>query len=68
MNIKIVSNEDGYLAKCGDVQGAFAEGDTPYEALYNLWDVLEMISQYKKTAFDRERFEQGVEFQIPELV
>ena len=68
MNIQILTNGDGYLAKCQDVQGAFAEGDTPYEALYNLWDVLGMIAQYKKTTFDRKRFEQGVEFKIPELV
>jgi hypothetical protein len=65
MNIQIITNEDGFLAKCKGVQGGFAEGNTPYQALYNLWDVLGMISDYRGENFDRQKFEQGVEFSLP---
>lgn len=65
MNIEIIENDDGFLAKCPDIQGAFAEGDTPYEALYNLWDVLNMISDYRKKKFDRQKFKKGVSFSVP---
>ena len=65
MNIQIVVNGDGFLAKCVGVQGAFAEGDTPYQALYNLWDVMSMIAEYRQESFDREKFAQGIEFSLP---
>ena len=47
MNISIIQNDGGYLAQCSGVQGAFAEGDTEFEAFYNLIDVLHMIVEYK---------------------
>jgi predicted RNase H-like HicB family nuclease len=46
----IERNGDGYLASVPSIQGAFAEGDTIEEAIFNCADVLEMIS-----AFRRER-------------
>ena len=54
--INIESNEDRFLAKCPAIQGAFAEGDTIKEALFNCLDVIEMIFEYRKergeTTFD----------------
>ena len=46
--ITIEPNEDGFLAKCSTIQGAFAEGDTIKEALFNCLDVIEMIFEYRK--------------------
>lgn len=66
MDIQIFTNDDGFLAKVPKIQGAFAEGSTPYEALYNLWDVLNMISDYQHPQnFSREKFEKGVSFSVP---
>lgn len=52
-NLKLISvilehNEDGYLATVPGIQGAFAEGNTPQEAIFNCLDVLTMILDYKK--------------------
>jgi predicted RNase H-like HicB family nuclease len=44
----IYYDEDTYIAKCPIIQGAFAEGDTPEEALKELMDVIKMIIAYKK--------------------
>ncbi len=67
MNIKVTRNDDGFLAQCKDVQGGFAEGDTPYEALYNLFDILNLISEYRSNSVSEERFREGIEFNIPEF-
>lgn len=48
VNILISVNDDGYLAQCPDIQGAFAEGDTVEEAIFNCIDVLKMIADYRK--------------------
>ena len=60
--ITIESNEDGFLAKCSAIQGAFAEGDTIKEALFNCLDVIEMIFEYRKergeTTFDTDIIEE----------
>ncbi len=48
VNITVTSDEDGYLARCPDIQGAFAEGDTVEEAVFNCVDVIKMIADYKK--------------------
>ena len=40
-------NDDGYLARCPSIQGAFAEGDTIEEALFNCVDVIKMILAYR---------------------
>jgi len=48
INIVITVNDDGYLAQCPGIQGAFAEGDTIEEAIFNCVDVLKMIEDYRK--------------------
>ncbi len=48
LNIRIEKNEDGFLASCPSIDGAFAEGATELEALANLFDVIQMIQEYKK--------------------
>ncbi|QTA90616.1 type II toxin-antitoxin system HicB family antitoxin [Desulfonema magnum] len=48
INIVITVNDDGYLARCPGIQGAFAEGDTIEEAIFNCVDVLKMIADYRK--------------------
>ena len=40
-------NEDGYLASCPGIQGAFAEGDTIEEAIFNCVDVVKVIAGYR---------------------
>ena len=47
-SIKIEKNGDGYLASLPGTQGAFAEGDTIEEALFNCVDIVKLIIQYKK--------------------
>lgn len=47
MNIIFTKNDDGFLAKCPNIQWAFAEWSTKFEAFYNLVDVLKMISEIK---------------------
>ncbi len=34
INIIINVNDDGYMAQCPGIQGAFAEGDTIEEAIF----------------------------------
>lgn len=41
------ANDDGYLARCPGIQGAFAEGDTIEEAIFNCIDVIKMIIAYR---------------------
>jgi predicted RNase H-like HicB family nuclease len=38
--IVIEMNNDGYLASSPDIQGAFAEGDTTHDAIFNCVDVV----------------------------
>jgi len=40
-------NDDGYLARSPGIQGAFAQGDTTYEAIFNCIDVVKMITAYR---------------------
>ena len=47
LSIVIESNDDGYLARCPGIQGAFAEGDTIEEAIFNCVDVVKMITAYR---------------------
>lgn len=42
-SIKVEKNGNGFLAKIPGIQGAFAEGDTIEEALFNCIDVMQMI-------------------------
>ncbi|MDW8028496.1 MAG: type II toxin-antitoxin system HicB family antitoxin [Armatimonadota bacterium] len=39
---------DGFLVRCPLIQGAFAEGDTIAEAIFNCLDVISMIAAYRK--------------------
>jgi predicted RNase H-like HicB family nuclease len=48
MQIVIERNDDGYLASCASKKEVFAEGDTEFEALYNLFDVMRMVDDFKK--------------------
>jgi len=47
LSLIVAENDDGYLARCLDIQGAFAEGDTIEEAIFNCVDVVKMIAQYR---------------------
>ena len=47
-SIKIEKNDDGYLATLPGIQGAFAEGDTIEDALFNCVDIVKLIFQYRK--------------------
>jgi|YNPNPStandDraft_1061719.scaffolds.fasta_scaffold26751_4 predicted RNase H-like HicB family nuclease len=55
-------NGDGFLARCPLIQGAFAEGDTASEAIFNCLDVIQMIFAYRK-----ERGESPFEGPLEEL-
>lgn len=48
VSIVLETNGDGYLASVPDVQGAFAEGDTIEEAVFNCVDVLKMVFEYRR--------------------
>lgn len=41
-------NDEGFLARCSLIQGAFAEGDTIGEVIFNCLDVISMIVSYRK--------------------
>ncbi len=45
--VTLERNDDGFLASCPMIQGAFAEGDTIDEALFNCVDVVRMILSYR---------------------
>ncbi|HHE73158.1 MAG TPA: hypothetical protein ENL34_12850 [Chloroflexi bacterium] len=47
LTMVVESNDDGYLARCPGIQGAFAEGDTIEEAIFNCVDVVKMIATYR---------------------
>ncbi len=47
LSLVIEANDDGYLARCPGIQGAFAEGDTIEEAIFNCVDVIKMIAAYR---------------------
>ncbi len=66
MFVQIEPNDDGFLASCPQIQGAFAEGETEFEAFYNLVDVLQGISEYRKTTHRKKQLEKKkLEFEIP---
>ena len=41
------ANDDGYLASVPGLQGAFAEGDTVEQAIFNCIDVVKLIAAYR---------------------
>gem|GEM_PF-479553 len=47
LSLVVETNDDGYLARCPGIQGAFAEGDTIEEAIFNCVDVIKMIVSYR---------------------
>jgi predicted RNase H-like HicB family nuclease len=46
-SLVVEANDDGYLARCPGIQGAFAEGETIEEAIFNCVDVIKMIAAYR---------------------
>lgn len=63
LNIHVEKNEDGFLATCPSIEGAFAEGHTELEALANLFEVIQMIQEYKK--IKPKKALTSIEFSIP---
>jgi len=47
LSIVVEPNDDGYLARCPGIAGAFAEGDTIDEAIFNCVDVIKMVGAYR---------------------
>ncbi len=47
LTLVVEPNDDGFLARCPDIQGAFAEGDTIEEAIFNCIDVVKLITAYR---------------------
>ncbi len=47
LSLVVAANDGGYLARCPGIQGAFAEGDTIEEAIFNCVDVVKMIAEYR---------------------
>ena len=47
LSLVVEANDNGYLARCPGIQGAFAEGDTIEEAIFNCVDVIKMILTYR---------------------
>ena len=47
VSVVVDVNDDGYLASVPGLQGAFAEGDTVEEAIFNCVDVVKMIAAYR---------------------
>ena len=46
-SIVLKVNDDGFLASVTGLQGAFAEGDTVEEAIFNCMDVVQLIAAYR---------------------
>jgi len=53
----IEKNGDGYLAFVPSIQGAFAEGDSIEEAIFNCVDVLKMIFAYRRERGEKLGFD-----------
>ena len=47
LSLQIEANDDGYLVSAPEIQGAFAEGDTIEEGIFNCVDVIKMIFDYR---------------------
>jgi len=48
LSVVIERNDDGFLAMVPGIQGAFAEGDTVEEAIFNCIDAVKIIADYRK--------------------
>lgn len=58
VSVVIEPNDDGYLASVPGLQGAFAEGDTIEDAIFNCIDVVKMIASYRGERGERLGFNQ----------
>jgi predicted RNase H-like HicB family nuclease len=47
LSIVLDASDDGYLASVPGLQGAFAQGDTVEEAIFNCVDVVKLIVTYR---------------------
>lgn len=47
LSLILEANDDGYLASAPGIQGAFGEGDTIEEAIFNCVDVVKLIAAYR---------------------
>lgn len=47
LSVVLEANDEGYLASVPGLQGAFAEGDTIEEAIFNCVDVVKLIATYR---------------------
>jgi len=47
LSLVVEANDDGFLARAPAIQGAFAEGDTIEEAVFNCVDVVKLIAAYR---------------------
>ena len=47
LSLVVEPNDDGYLAQCPGIQGAFAEGESLEEAIFNCVDIIKMIAAYR---------------------
>ncbi len=52
LSVVLEANDDGYLASVPGMQGAFAEGDTVEEAVFNCVDVAKLILAYRAERSD----------------
>jgi len=60
LSIVVEAVEDCYLAECPGIQGAFAEGDTIEEAIFNCVDVIKMIASYRAERGEKLGFNEFV--------
>ena len=58
LSLVVEPNDIGYLAHCLSIQGAFAEGDTIEEALFNCVDVIKMILAYRAERGESPRIDE----------
>ncbi len=47
LSLVLEVNEGGYLVSASGLQGAFGEGDTVEEAIFNCVDVVKLIAAYR---------------------
>jgi len=47
VSVVIEPNDDGFLASVPGIQGAFGEGETVEEAIFNCADVVKIIAAYR---------------------
>jgi hypothetical protein len=69
VSLVLERNGDGYLASVPGLQGAFAEGDTVEESIFNCIDVVKMISAYRaergeSLGFNEVKLTQGMRMTV----